>query len=174
MSYTGIDHYNAWLEAGQSYRGAARALGVDESTTREAVKRFLARLNADPAIKAGMKAIGLDKVPAGGWIKSTEPDENGLLYSWYVKGEKEAEEAAQDLADRLHEVFSNLPAVTLPGAANRSEDALVGLIPMNDIHAGAFAWGEETGYGDWDLKIATDRIKVWAGDLISKMPVCKE
>lgn len=174
------EHYRRrWQELG-SYAAVARELDMAESTVRRAVQRLERRerqgAEAEPAVKNGMDTLGFTGQPHSGWVKSQEPDENGNLYSYYFKGD--GDEEPVDLIEQMAEVFKSIPAVELPprsavvsdsGAAGR-----LGFIPLNDLHGGMYAWGDETGYGDWDLNLAVERLQSWAGELLDRMPVCEE
>lgn len=175
MTSRSEEYYELYLQLG-TYSAVARELNVDESSVRESLQRREAREKADPALRRGMDKLGMETPPSGGWIKTTKPDDDGNLYSYYVRGTPAAVASAQARIDGMADVFRSVPAVKLErlSSAPKGTAGLVGFIPMNDVHAGAYAWSAETGYGDWDLDIAVTRLKRWAGDLIAKMPTCAE
>ena len=41
----------------------------------------------------------------------------------------------------------------------------------HDLHLAKLAWSAETGYGDWDIKIAREKDDAAVDDLMSKVPV---
>jgi len=177
MLTKGQQYYEEWLAEGAqhgAFTAIARRHGVGESTVRKLVRREQKKLGVDPRIAAGMAAMDLDTPPDGAWVKSHKQDEHGLTYSFYVNLKREEEER-ESVAEQVAAVLSNIPAVRLPtkkdeaGGFNKKA-----IIPINDLHAGARAWGKETGYGDWDLHIATERLKDWAGRLLLRMPVVDE
>lgn len=166
---TGVEYKAAYDRLGSNYSAVAREFGVHESTVRRAIQR----LGADPAIDAGMDAVGLETVPSGGWIKTNEPDDQGRTYSWYVRPEQR--DLTRDKAAEMVEIVSSIPAVKLPESFDSTARCdCLGFIPLNDLHAGAHAWARETGYEDWDLDIAIKRLKDWVGKLVARMPMCEE
>jgi transposase-like protein len=167
----GDEYFEAW-ERLHNYTAIAKEFGVDESTVRKSVKRRLEAQGADPAIARGMAAVGLETLPNGGWVKSTKPDDNGLLYSWYVSPQREAE--AADKAATMADLMRSIPAVKLKTTSERADVGKLGFIPLNDLHAGAYAWAPETGYVDWDIALAVTRLQDWVGTLVARMPVCDE
>lgn len=175
MTRTKTDQYAEDYAVLGSYTAVARKHGVGESTVRHMLKRRAEREGVDPLVDSSMEYLGLDTVPHGGWIKSQTPDENGNLYSWYVKPRTvEEEERKASLQASLDDTFRNIPAVRLPKPRETAAKDQLGFIPLNDLHGGLYAWGEETGYGDWDLSLATERLEGWVGQLVAKMPACQE
>jgi len=143
---TAEEYYDDWLEEGAkhgAFTAVARKHGVDESTVRKAVRTYEATLNADPAIRDGMAATGLTRLPQGGWVKSHEKDAQGRTYSWYVKPEQAK---VEDTAERVAAVMSSIPAIRLQQTKEEAGGfQKKAIVPINDLHAGSYAWGEETG-----------------------------
>jgi len=167
---TGQEYYDEWIEEGAGY-GAfsriARRHNVNESCVRKAVRLVELKRNVDPAVQQGMTATGLqDLVPHGGWVKSHEKDENGRTYSWYVKPRQDQEET-EDKVAAIEERFRNIPGVRFEVPALPEGRVKRAFISINDLHAGALAWGQETGFGDWDLDIALDRLRTWVARLLA-------
>lgn len=175
MTRTKREAYDeAYAEAG-NFAEVARRFNVSESTVRKELRLYWARLEADPSIKQGMKALNMEDLPDGGWVKSQKPDEFGRTYSFRFSTVKKTDDELMEEAERRAEVFRNVPAVILPKPKLQPvEQGLRGFIPLNDLHAGAYAWGAETGYGDWDLGKAVDRLTNWVGELVSDMQVVDE
>lgn len=154
-----------------TFKAVAEQFGVNISTVSRAVNRYNEKRDADPAIHSGMTALGLDTVPLGGWIKNSEPDENGRTYSFYVKPEKDGA-SEEDRVQAIEDRFRDIPAVHFPVLAPiRKADGVLtkAFISINDLHAGCLAWGAETGYGDWDLNIALSRLTNWIARLMHKI-----
>jgi len=161
--HTGQDYEEAFQRLGNNY-AVAREFGVNESTVRRARNN----LKVDPAIKAGMQAIGTDMVPVLGWAKSSVPDENGLTYSYMLKPDA----ANDDIIDRIRSAVEGIaPALPVdpPGLV---DDDLMTLYPIADAHVGMMAWGIETGE-DYDTKIAVDRLTNWVGKCVASSPPSK-
>lgn len=169
---TGAEYAAAYEVAG-NYSQVARDFNVHESTVRRAVERYQGAQGADPAIASGMASLGLETLPSGGWVKNQEPDELGRTYSFYVKPNKDGTE--EDTAARIEELMRSIPAVKLKKSTAEAGGFMKkGFISINDLHAGAYAWADETGYGDWDLDIALKRLQDWVGRLVDRMPVVDE
>lgn len=175
---TGQQYYDEWIAEGAkhgAFTAIAKRHGVGESTVRCAVRRIEKKMDTDPRIAAGMTAMGIDAPVEGAWVKSHKQDEHGLTYSFYLNLRKEREAEEGGAAERIASIVSQIPAIRLPantdvaGGLNRKA-----IIPINDFHAGALAWGKETGYGDWDLHIATERLKSWVAHLLRRTPVVDE
>lgn len=157
-----------------TYGAVAKKHGVNESTVRRSLQRRAKRNSADPVVSRAMADRGMEIAPHITWIKTQEKDEHGNTYSFMVKNDPEPE-AREDRLHHIDQTFRNMPAVKLPqfSTANANEN-LLGFIPLNDLHGGLYAWAEETGYDDWDLGKATQRLEGWVGNLIRRMPVCGE
>jgi len=148
-----------------NYREAARRCGVSDSTVRKYVKRS----QQDPAIAAGMDAIGTTLVPAGMWIK-TGKDADGVSRSIYLRPQQEA---LDDVLERIREAFEGMePAapVTPPEAVH--ED-LCTVYCLADMHIGQMSWGREVGE-PYNTDIAVARLRDWVGRLVASSPPSKE
>ncbi len=167
-------YYDAYQDLG-SYAEVARKFDCNISTVWRAVRRHTAKLSADPVIQNAMDTHGLSTPPRGAWVKTSEPDADGNTYSFFISGPNRDELDTVDRTDTIREIMTNIPAVKLPKPKSKPQTkGIRALIPMNDIHAGGYSWSEETGYGDWDLKIATTRLIDWSGRLLDAMPVVDE
>lgn len=156
----------------------AREFGVDESCVRRAVAQTKKMEDLDPVISGAMGDMGMEMIPTYGWVKTHTPDEHGRTYSFALKPGGVVEgETFEEKLEQASERMSALPRVHLPPPES-SEGGEWGrrvvFIPINDLHAGAYAWHRETGYGDWDIEIAIRRLRDWAGRLIARTPVCGE
>jgi len=166
---TGAEYAALYDEVG-SYTEVARRFGVDESTVRKAVQRYKTRSSMDPAIQESMEAIGTGLVPGDVWVKTKNP--GGTSYSVRLRPEAKPPE---EVAERIDEILSKTPAVKLePPQATSSARNFLGFIPLNDLHAGGYAWAPETGYEDWDTDKAVRRLQKWVHRAVSRMPQCSE
>lgn len=159
-------YHEAWTSQGKpSYTDIAKQFGVHESTVRRSIQRHEKRLSsreeAEPAVLNGMDTLGFSGQPHSGWVKSEKPDANGNTYSFYFLNKQEEETEAQKL-DAIAARFTGTPPVLFtPPSLLLTDRVKKAFISINDLHSGALAWGAETGYGDWDLKIAMDRLQTW-------------
>ena len=83
----------------------ADALGKSHSW----VQRRIEKLDLDPAIADSMTAVGTGLVPALAWAKTKNPD--GTSYSILLKP---AQEATQNILDRIATAFDGIPSVAVP------------------------------------------------------------
>lgn len=96
------------------------------------------------------------KVPDGFVVKgeSTLVDANGnVIVQWIKTGEGKGEGLIEGLRAAFAEFDGAAPAVPFPAEA--SEDDLLTVYVLPDLHLGMHAWGKETG-SDYDTKIAVD------------------
>lgn len=159
-------YHEYWIQNGKpSYAEVSAHFGVNESTARRSIKNYEERLAgqdyAEPGVLAGMKELGFIGVPGSGWVKSQVPDEYGRTYSFHFSKHQD-EEAEQAKMDAIAERFTGTsPILFTPPPLLLTNRVKKAFISINDLHSGALAWGKETGYGDWDLNIAMDRLHNW-------------
>lgn len=149
------------IAAGGTATGLARELGMRPNTLQK-----LARQAGymDPAIAAGMNAVGTEIVPSGMWIK-TKPDEDGIARSIYLR----PQETPDDVLERIRDAFEGMkPAKPVAAPKSVNED-LCTIIPISDAHLGLMAWGKECGH-DYDTDIAAERIKSWVAECVAASP----
>ena len=143
----------AAVNAGKSFRAAAKLLGIAERNVAEAISR----------IKKKAAAAGYSPehdmtrtAPIGFGVKGTSTlyNKDGAITSQWVKtqrDEAQQEQALKDFANYLAESVAGLaPLVQPPKAAD--EDTLC-VYPMGDPHFGMYAWWQDAGE-DFDLAIA--------------------
>lgn len=165
-------YYEAWLAQGKpAFTKLAEEFGVNESTVRKSINtaqlRQASREEAEPAIVNGMDTLGFEGQPHSGWIKSDKPDANGNTYSYYFLNKQE-EQSKEERADAIANKFTGTPPVLFtPPPLVLTERVRKAFISINDLHSGSLAWGAETGYGDWDLKIAMARLQLWLSKLLN-------
>lgn len=143
-----------------NYREAARRCGVSDSTVRKYVKRS----RQDPAIAAGMDAIGTTLVPAGMWIK-TGKDADGVSRSIYLK----PSQTSDDLLERIRAAFEGMEPAKLVAPPEAVHADLCTVYPIADAHVGMRAWHRETG-SDYDTDIAAERLRSWIAQCVAASP----
>lgn len=159
----------------RSISAVARELGVGRSTVQEglaklgwnAAKRaeYLGASHEDPAIAEGMDAIGTEMEPTLMWVKTRNDD--GTSHSVLLKPRREPE----DVAEKIKAALANLPPVEPVYLPNYSNNDLLTIIPLSDVHIGQLSWGKETG-ADYDTKIAATRVREWVGRVVESAPAC--
>lgn len=171
-----VEAANLYEELG-SYSAVAQALNISKSSVLRRVQgaRRLG-LDVDPAMRVAMDAVGADMEPSVAWIKTQKPDANGTTFSVMMRRKPDLPDPEDDVRERLSELFSNVPAVKLDYPEPGFWDGMstFALIPINDLHSGAYAWAEETGGGDWDIDKASERLTDWVGNLLARLPTVGE
>lgn len=163
-------YFDEWDQAGRpSYRSFAKTKGVNESSIRVSINKYLkdleSREEAPTAVLHGMDTLGFEGQPHSGWVKSDTPDEHGNTYSYYFLN-KEEEASQEAKMDNLAAKFTGTsPVLFTPPPLLLTERTRKAFISINDLHSGSLAWGKETGYGDWDLDIAMHRMTNWLNHL---------
>jgi hypothetical protein len=146
-------------------RLAADALGLPYETLRSRIKTARARgFGRDPAIQAGMDAVGTKLVPALAWAKTK--NEDGTSYSVLLKP---GQDTPESLAERLQDALAGIDAAQVIPAPDYALDGLLTVYPLADVHMGMMAWGKETGE-DYDTAIAANRVRSWVSRAVDASP----
>lgn len=145
------EYLNATMEHG-SMRLAATALGVNESTVRNAMKR----LRREAAKGGYSEEAGMHHpVPEGYFMEryTQQIGPQGQERIW-IKGAMDKERIKALMAEMWTVFAADLPkAPEVPGPKVTSEQ-LLNLYTFTDYHMGMLAWHREGG-DDWDLSIAS-------------------
>lgn len=165
-------YHQAWVEQGKpSYKSIADQFGVNESTARKSIKlheqRLASRENAETAVLDGMKELGFTGQPSSGWVKSQTPDEHGRTYSFRFTSQED-QKTEEEKLEKIAESFTGIPPILFKPPKKKliSPRKKKAFISINDLHSGSLAWGKETGYGDWNMEIAMERLTEWLTDLL--------
>lgn len=142
--YTVEDYLAAYEKTG-SYRGAARLLGLQESTVRQRIK---AR-KLDASTRDAMQATNAQIAPVGYWVKTKSED--GTSYSAYYRPQEDPVDFAREIAEALEGMQ---PADPIEPPAQVMDD-LCTVYPLMDVHLGMRAWAKETGSVDYDTGLAS-------------------
>lgn len=149
--HTGQDYEEAFQRLGNNH-AVAREFGVNESTVRRARKA----LAVDPAIQAGMQAIGTNMVPNIAWIK-TKATTDAPGYSMMLKSQDGIADFKEEIAGSIKDAVTALRSqVNLPKRFDPQEGNLLVLDPA-DVHILKLAVNSETGYS-YDEDIAEHRL----------------
>jgi hypothetical protein len=143
-----------YLEAVEKHggkRAAAKALGVDPKTIRDAFKRLEARA----AQKGYAPAHDMTRtVPDGFKVKGVSSlYVDGKLSSQWVKSTADEDRRQEMIRAAFEAMAQDLPRLTPILSNGNYESHLATLYTLTDSHVGMLAWQPETG-ADWDLKIA--------------------
>lgn len=159
------------IKAHGTYRLAAQALNVDESTLRGRVKaanRYYG-LTAQQGFSPAHDMT--HSVPDGFVVKgvSSYYDRDGNLAGQWVKSREDAERMAQLREEAIKALSERIPREK-PTTPPRSILAdLANCYVITDYHIGMLSWQEETGE-DWDIKIAEDLLVSWFAAAIQSAP----
>ena len=139
---------------------AAAALGMARATL---VNRLKAMEKIDPAVEAGMAAVGTKMVPVSMWVKTkAKGDEPG--YSMFLRpATKDESETPEDILDRIADRLNRVmpaPAVKRPPAA-RSD--LRNFIPLPDVHL-------SMRIGSYGTAAAVERLRNGTRDIVERSP----
>lgn len=158
----------AWdaVQAHGSIRAAAKALGQAYSGVHGSYIIAKRKMELDPAIIAGMDALGMTEPPSGGWIKSNNPDAHGRTYSFTMQRQT-ADDIATAIDDATDSALERIAAAT-PSAPSlirpkQADGALYGFLPLFDAHIGL----QMPGYG---LDQSVARLVSVAFEAIDAMP----
>jgi hypothetical protein len=100
-------------------------------------------------------------------------DESGdVVLQWVKEARDNSRQAAEEMIKAMAE---SLPRVKASESKSKSFQAdTIAVYPMGDPHFGMFAWGEETGDADFDLKIAEHDLCAAVDRLVDTVPSCEE
>lgn len=168
-----IEAYNAWIEHGQNYSAAARALGLPRSTVQHRVG--LARkkgLHLSEGGQGAMQAAALNGAEiAGGWRHVYDEDGKKLES---VRWNAPKFEIADDTLDRIRGAFEGMEPAEPVAAPEAVHDDLCTVWPVMDLHYGMRAWSAETGGPDYDTGLACQDIRQAFAKVMALTPPSRE
>jgi hypothetical protein len=146
-----LEYLEAIDKAGSKH-GAAKALGVDPKTVRDAMKRLQARA----ALKGYAPEHSMTRtVPDGFKVKgvSTYYDEDGKARGQWVKSSADEDRRQELIRAAFEAMAQELPKLSPLPVNQVTSLNLATLYTLTDSHVGMLAWAKEGG-ADWDLSIA--------------------
>ncbi|QFT69588.1 hypothetical protein FIU93_22575 [Labrenzia sp. THAF35] len=180
----------AYLKHG-SYRAAAQELGIGKTALQECLQRAARKgmLGTSP-VMPGFEITKVSNTPRGDYVQQKQkkgpvfelPDgflpkrisnlsdgQGRTIARWdIVEPSKEQQANAMRAAvEAFKEEIPRAPAIDAP--AHTLSD-LLNQYTITDHHLGALAWGEETGSGDYDLRIGEQLILRWFAAAIAQSP----
>ena len=147
-------------ECGGNQTLAANKLGI----ARSSLQRRLAK-----AAKTGNDGLAFKPVPFGHSVKgvSTLYNGDGIPVSQWVKTRVD-HVPIEDLVEYFKDAFSSFEGISVPlEHTYMSDDQLLTIYPLPDLHHGLLAWGKESGT-DWDISIGRELIQNTLAQLISQ------
>lgn len=184
----------AYREHG-SYKKAARALGIGKETLRESLVKGAERgmLGTDPVLPGyAIKSIA-SKTADGAWVKQTKAagevfevpagfahkrisnlsDGQGRTVARWDIVEQDKVQQLAAMKAAVEAFKDELPRAEPVAAPTHTDDDLLNQYTITDHHLGALAWNEETGAGDYDLRIGEQLIIDWFAAAIAQSPPAK-
>jgi hypothetical protein len=154
----------AALRLHKTYRGAAKALGVNQRTVWQRKDR-LALLGWSPQHDM------TKTVPDGFTVKgvSSYYDRDGQLTGQWVKSNQDAEQVRRMLEAVAEAMAEQVPRARATVAPRATQAELLNLYVITDYHLGMLSWPEETG-DEWDTNIAERMLVDWFGAAIAASP----
>lgn len=167
---------------------AADALGLARSSLQNRLRRAAERgmLGTAPVLP-GFRISQISNTPNGDFIQQkpergeawTLPeghsikgvsaliDADGRTVQQWLK--TKLEPSAIDIAEALKGAFADIEPADPVAAPAITQDDLLTLTPLADLHVGLFAWRGETGT-NWDLKLSERVIGAAIEDLVERSP----
>jgi hypothetical protein len=161
---------DAVIQSGGKIRKAATLLGVNHSQVSRAIKR----IERHAALQGFSPDHDMTKVcPDTHYVKGTSTlyGEDGKPRLQWVKTNRKLADMLEDVRDFAEALGENVTPFEPVAAVDKgfTDDNLLTVYPLADIHFGMLAWSRETRE-DYDLAIARDAIGIAADVLTSKAP----
>jgi len=137
---------------------------------RQRTKRMAARRGQVPTYEGEGPNKG---TPEGFHLRgeSLLLDADGAVKLRWVKTQVDQEARLQAILDAFAEHKDQIrPVDPLPAPEVPANDDLMCVYPIGDPHLGMYAWGEETGGGNFDIEIARRELYAAADKLVSLAP----
>lgn len=132
-----------------SKAAAARALGIPRETLRDRLRETEYTLPDGQAVKAESVLLDAEGRVKARWVKTKEASGAGLV-------------------DGLKAAFAAYTgAAPMIAAPVYTDDDLLTVYPLPDLHWGLYAWHQDAG-ADWDTTIAEKTILAMIGDLVAQ------
>lgn len=144
-------------DKGLSRAEIARTMGKSEKAVKGLLERARKWVDADPTAKTAASAVGGEVPPHSYWLKT---DTASVYYQTPKTNE------AVDIVSLVADAFKDIPAYE-PKPSEFTDNGLLTVYPLYDLHAGMLAWGKETGGQDYDLRHFRDDL-IRAVDTISR------
>jgi len=161
----------AYIDAINKHKGirpAARALGVNNDTVRDALKQA----EKKAAIHGYSPQHDMSKtVPEPFVVKgvSTFYNKEGKPAGQWVKSSLDLDKREQIVRDAVSSLMKETPRLAPLEAPAHYSETLCNVFTLTDVHVGAYAWHKETG-ADWDLTIAERTVVAAVEHLVLACP----
>lgn len=146
---------------GFSRASIAAAMGKSELAVKGLLRRARKWVEADPSARAAAVAVGGQAIPHSAWHKK----DGVSVYYKYDTGDDESD----NLIDRVADAFQSIPAYK-PNPITLTDNDLMTVWPMYDLHAGMLADHAETRGVDYDLSLFKSDLLSAVARLNSRVP----
>lgn len=161
--------YKAYCEKGSGVK-AGKALGISHQTVSSSIRSLKKR-----AAKSGYAPdYDMTRPAAPGYgtkrISTAYGRDGEVVLQWHIQEPERAalEEARQEIIQVLKEDLKGLYARV--DAPDGCDSNLLSCYLIGDHHFGMYAWGEETGQGDYDTEISEKLLIDTAKRLVARSP----
>lgn len=140
-------------------------------------RRILRARKIDPSIPSPLHVRSDDRYPIhdGKSILYKNPDPNDPVQLVWSKGAtpKKHELSADQVVEKVEKALSGFRPPKLLVPRTKGEPRLLGIWPLADLHMSMRAWGAETGFENWDTKLATQAYQEGLSEVTSMTPKVK-
>lgn len=166
--------YTAYVESGRNQSKAAASLGISRNALQERVRRAEQKgLHLSDGGREAMDLTRLNGMEIAGGYRHVYDDEGKKVETVRWNAPK-AEILLETVLERAAAAFAGLGKAPPIPAPKSTVSELLTLYPVFDAHLGMHAWGAETGYDDYDLKLATADLHNAIGNVMAMSPDSKE
>ena len=159
----------AYLEH-ESVAGAARALNMDRRRADKALRRLMKKASHAGFAPAWDQTRG---APPGQRTRGTSTlyDADGTVRAQWVKTALDQEAWQEHLTEFIAGLTEEMsPAEVSPGGAEKeTDDDLLNVVVVGDLHLGMLSWGSETGE-DFDLDLAIRQVTMAYEEVVRVLP----
>ncbi|MGF9567413.1 oxidoreductase [Neorhizobium sp. JUb45] len=181
---------DAYREHGTLVKAAA-ALGIKKSALHDSIKRAaeVGMLGTKPVLP-GFRISQITNTPNGDFIQqkpekgeefevpaghtvkgvSALVDAEGRTIQQWVKTRNDGQDQASALAAAVEAFKDEIPRAAPTAVPEHTIADLLNQYTITDHHLGALAWNEETGAGDYDLRIGEQLVIDWFAAAIAQSP----
>lgn len=166
--------YAAYIEHGRNQSHAAESMGLSRGAFQQRIKAAERKgLHLSVGGREAMVATRLNGAEIAGGYRHVYDDEGKKIETVRWNAPK-SEIALATVLERAEEAFASLSrAPTIPTPKDTNADLLT-LYPCFDVHFGMRAWSDETGYDDYDTKLAASDLNMAIGNVMALSPDSEE
>jgi hypothetical protein len=166
--------YESFIENNSNQTHTAKALGISRESVQRRVRQFIEKgLHLSDGGREAMSLTNLNGVEIAGGYRHVYDDEGKKVETVRWNAPKQ-EMALETVLERAAAAFSDIPKAPPIPAPKLAQSDLLTLYPIYDAHVGMRAWAEETGYDDYDLRLAVSDLHHAIGKVMALSPDSEE